>query len=642
MFDKFGFTGVVSASVSNFCMAESDEKLGHDEGAPDIRLKPPTRLEVVWRSDGERSPFVSVEEGSEPMSPLPEHLFEDPFGVKTLDGLRDSVKAGLALAGTIEEDAYLLHNLRSYRAASECGQHIAENLPLLGGKRFPRLVYPASARDLSVLGLAEQLLEHAEIDGVNIVLTEAYEEQNRESHTKRFLQFLKRYAEIRGEEFAVTETDQYNFVLTVKGKPVEIELKIHEKDDPVASEEELGKADIVFFHDLDGAYERAGTLRKILTTVQLGMKARSAGAGVGSGCRVPLLVVDDLPRDIWKWFGNVDFKSTAAYGHRGPRALTADPDRNSVEFGGSFQRGLVVKVHPELLGLSEEAFLRYLSFAFYAYLVSQEPESYGEHARQSLAEKTELNRMSASVDGADDMKAFAEIAELPQEVLSNKRLASMILPFLRRMEHLMTARLEESQQPLAYPWLDREDGSAKTRPPLSKRLRDAYEQRHAAVRGAIQQAEILLLDFLGANTAVRNLKHHFQLRLTDTVGFTIPNWPKSLLELLDDEIFVLFLRTLLTGIHGVIDPSVQDKNPPIFPPAVIGGLANINTALQKRGMGTLDDKIKEILLMAHFAHRRKKLEKEIHLFDEAPGLMAALNAAKQAFRERLKGLVPKL
>lgn len=619
----------------------SDEPEGHDRDAPDLPNAPAAAGgTIIWASEvGEGHRFRRVDRDEPLPAPLPVDLFADSFGIAELDAVRDRVRQGLDLDRDLEDDAYLLHNLRSYKAASECGQYIAANISLLKGKRNPRIVYPASARDLSILGLAEQLLEHSDVDEVNLVLTEAYAGEGETGHVKMFEEFLRKYAGIRGDEFSVVEdvfqegSVPSNFVLTVKGKQINIELKNHKKDDPLASEEELGDCDIIFFHDLDGAYEKISTLRKILTTVHRGMKARSAG----EECRVPLLIVDDLPRDIWKWFGNVTFKTGSAYGHRGPRALTAAPGKSAIEVGGPFQRGLIVQPHATILGLSQEAFLRYLSFAFYAYLTTYEPESYEDRARNTLAEKTGFYDMGGSWDGAEDIKAFTEIVDLPQDVLSNERLQTMILPFLRRMERLMTSKLEHDRRPLAYPWPEREDGSVGAKPPLSKRLRDAYEKRRAAAADAIGQLEILLLDFIGPNAGVRSLKNRLQIPLTGNLSFQFANYPKVLLELLDDETFVLFLRTLIIGIVGVIDPSVQDKNPSIFPPKVMSGIACVNSALKRRGMDTLNDKIKEILLMAYFAHRRKKLEKEIHLFDEAPGLMAALNATRQAVREHLKG-----
>lgn len=586
-----------------------DKFPGHDSDAPDLPDSSSSEPDVIL---GPNRFFESVDPEEPAPAPLPENLFAGSFGINELDEIRDRVKAGLNPASDIEHDAYLLHNLRSYTAAHECGRYITDNIALLQGKRNPRIVYPASARDLSILGLAEQLLTHIDVDEVYLILTEAYEEKAAENHTINFGKFLYRYAEIRGEGFEVTE-DVGNipphFVLAVKGKRINIELRNHDKEAPLASKEELGECDVLFFHDLDGAYEHINTLVNILRTVQQGAKDR----------RIPLLIVDDLPKDIWNWFGNVVFRTNGAYGHRGPRSLTADPAKRSIEVGASFQRGLVVQPHAAILELSEEAFLRYLSFAFYAYFVSREPESYEEWNKKSLADKTCLNFIASSSDGADDIKAFAEIAELPQEILSNGRLETMILPFLRKMERVITSRLED--KPFSFPWLDRK----KEKPPLSKKLNDAYEQRRAAIRSAIKQLEILCLDFILPNIQIRGFKNLFRLPFNRA----FPNYPKALLELLDDETFVLFLRTLVVGMRGIIDPSVQDKNPPIFPDSVMNGLTSINAALKKRHIGTLNDKIKEILLMTYFASRKKHLDREIRLFgEEAPNIMKALAAAK--------------
>ena len=78
----------------------------------------------------------------------------------------------------------------------------------------PRIVYPASGRDLSWLAMADELLEADDIESINIVCTDQSDEERlpAKEHIERVQRYLKKYAALRGGDFELEETDELNYV----------------------------------------------------------------------------------------------------------------------------------------------------------------------------------------------------------------------------------------------------------------------------------------------------------------------------------------------------------------------------------------------------------------------------------------------
>lgn len=534
----------------------------------------------------------------------PKELLDQPLGVETLDAIREDVRQKLTACKDIEPEAKLMHGLRSFSACREIGDFLCEHPDLLEGNRNPRFAYPGSGRDFSFLGIAEQLLQRNDIDSVYFRCIErnASRDEHELPDAKRLNEtheLLELYAQARGNGFVLEKKGENTYVLTVNGKPITIEIVFHEiscEDEELTEGEELNGIDALFFHDLGGNYTVPSRLKPILRTIQAAYCVRG---------KAPLVIVDDAINKFWEYFGDVLLRTQNAYGHRGPRSLSAGYKSPACEFGKAFQRGAVLRPDANTMALSEMALNRLAAIACYI-------ESPSAERRQA-----DLSRSGGFIEA--ELEGLLEIVRL--EHLSPEQLREITLAFIKCLDVWSSDSDMQDMQSLN---------------PIADMPRTELLKAFAG------QARDLLIDHVAVNTMMHHADNYlngvfeslaradnYAVRLIKIIRMAV----KAVLATADDEAFYLFLATLIHGGRTAIGPTEKTMESLFFRPDMIKTAQEIQKTLEQRGGNlpfSFTEEAKGAMMKGYMTKKRDRLARDLDLYKkEGPRLMWRMRNIKQ-------------